>query len=262
VGVQERNLVRGAVVAAVVFALAVATACSSSGSGSGAAPPGTAGTTAPTDRGSAPATAPPGSSPAASVVAAANLTASDLGDGWAVYPEEAAVLGEEQAGTCARAADVLADLADEETADGPLLQYGDRLVFAQSVAWELPDAASAEALAAHLLSDEHIECRRAELEAGLADVDPPLTVALTGSNQGDGSTAYVGSFFYETQQLVDGVAQPAGAASRHAVYVEGDTVIDLFTQVGVSADDPPDLADTTGAMIDAGMEQALARAAG
>jgi len=58
---------------------------------------------------------------------------------------------------------------------------------------------------------------------------------------------------------LDGAAQPAGAGGRHAIYVKGATVIDLFTQFGSSDGDPADLSDTSNAAIDAAMDQVLAR---
>jgi len=259
---QTTGIARLGAGALLVLAIASTAGCSSS-SGTDAAPaPTTSSTTAGTvpPGSAAPGTTAPATEPEpAPEIVAANVTAADLGAGWADYPEGAEVLGEEESGGCAEASGLLDDLPDEAFADGTIIQYGDRLVFAQTNARVFPSSADADAFAAHLLTEASIECRRDELERGLPEVEPPLAIASTGSATGDGTSPYVGSFSYETQQVVDGVAQPAGAASRHAIYVKGPVVIDLFTQIGYSEGDPADLGETTNTMIDEAMAAVLAR---
>ncbi len=250
------------------MAMAVATSCSSTGTETTAGTPtSTAAVTTPDTGTAAPGTTEPPvttTTPPSPEAVAANLTASDLGAGWADYPEGAPVFGEGDGEDvdCPNASGLLDDLPAGATADGAIIQYGDRLVFAQTGSYVFATAVDAQAFAAYVLSDEYIECRRAELEFGLPVTDPPLAITSTGTNTGDGTTPYVGSFFYETMQIVDGTPQPAGAVSGHSIYVVGSTVIDLFSQFGYSDGDPADLNESTNTMVTAGIDVVLGRVEG
>lgn len=202
------------------------------------------------------ASAAPSASPEA---LAANLTTADLGSAWQRYPSSSPVYGDQNVTACPNPLDER--IVKGNQAESPILQRGDRSRFAQSNARVFPDAASAKAFVVSRLTDAYAECRRAELQAGIAAAQPRQFVVVDSVVFSDGKGAYQGSITLRAEVEVSGARQVSGSY-QHNYYLKGATVIDVFEQQAGLAGDPADLSDRMRDEIDAAMVLVLARVRG
>lgn len=250
-------LVSGALVIGCSSGSSTSTTASTAGSSTGSTPGTTAASTPP---GSTTGTDAPGTTVAPSPAAkAATLTVADLGQDWRLYPADAKVYGDPTSTACSQPGGPVSRLAKSSISESGILQMGDRTRFVESTAWVFPDVAAAEEHLRYRLSPEFVECRRAQLEAGIAQADPKQHIVLLENTPAPpGSIEHRGTTFFATQIDVDGTRQQIGG-SGHLTFLKGTTVIDLFAQSAPQQGDPAGLDARMDTEVDAAMNRVLER---